>query len=117
MEVLPVAELKCPYTGAQIEIVFLGGANGRPTAYMGRVATPQGGYTTSAFPSREELVYFLMMRRGKGAPGVPSGPPKIEVRERTPPAPDAFEDVRGRQGELNDATEEFVRRVSAGGGK
>ena len=105
--------LRCPFTGQPIEVVILGGAVGHDIAYMGRVSSPLGSYSTSAFPTKEALVYFLSHRNGKPAPGVPAEPPSVTVRERTPPAPDAFEDIKSRQGELNDAAQDFFSRVSA----
>lgn len=68
--------LKCPYTGAPIEILQIGGGTG----YLGRVTTPEGGYTTRAFQVRAELIDFLRLRGGKL-----KGErlyPKIEVRDR-----------------------------------
>jgi hypothetical protein len=85
-------ELKCPYTGESIEILEIAGGTG----YIGRVASPMGGYTTRIFQIKAQLIDFLRHRKGK-LKGEPLYP-KIEIRDREPP-PSADRAARERQAE------------------
>jgi hypothetical protein len=94
---------KCPFLGIPVAIVETSSGH-----WMGRLATPLGGYTTQLFQTREQLECFLNTRNGKG----PS-PVQISVREAVPPpAPGDAEEAKAKMKGLDDAFQDSVARTA-----
>lgn len=100
--------LTCPFTGRPIEIRQLAGG----LYWQGRVETPDGGYNTSLFETKEELVYFLSTRGGV----LPKFQKRtrITVRHLDPPAPSPVADLVEKGKVLDEMGAEFAGRVLAG---
>lgn len=95
-------ELKCPYTGATIEIMPVGkGPLGEVTGWIGRVVSPIGGYTTRVFQIKAQLIDFLRHRKGK-LKGEPLYP-RIEIRE-----PSLVGDVEGQERQIERDQDEMA---------
>ena len=77
-------EVKCPITGAVVQILEIKHGSFSIKGYMGRVETPDGGYSTSIFDHREQVLDFFRQRNGvlKGKPLY--NPPKIVIKDFVP---------------------------------
>ena len=106
------AELVCPITGAPVQIVEIKHGAFANKGFLGRVETPNGGYSTSIFDHREQVVDFFRQRNGvlKGKPSY--DPPKITVVEPIPDKKESDEAVKKEERDLDEESRIGAERIA-----
>ncbi len=106
------AELTCPITGAPVQIIEIKHGGFSIKGFLGRVETPSGGYSTSIFDHREQVIDFFRQRNGvlKGKPEY--NPPKIVVREPVPGKDASDQALKQEERDLDEESRIGAERIA-----